>query len=350
MTGAEGPDISLLPARSQWTNYPRWSSGPSACPSLPPSSPSSVPCRLPLSPAAPVPTGRANPIGPFPRRGALPWQHRATSPKDMPPRLRMGTEQDKRENRSGLPSEKTSHRDVGGLGLHDGEVVTRPQRETPTPPLPGPPKSPSPTPFFLVPLPIRVSGLTNPLRSRPITGTCWGDQIAGLRASQGPLVSDSIHSQPSGHSGSSPRAPELLLRSSRRGHPRRSKPSLSPRPASESRDTQVLPNPALRMVPDPLTEPAEGLQAQQRSGPSGRPSAKPQQGSTNRSGHPDPLQPPPTEQSAAPSGEPSAARAPHDCTPSQSRSRRPGPPRSGPALTLGAPGLGPVGRVRTPEG
>lgn len=67
MTGAEEPDVSLLPTRSQWTNYPLWSSGLLACPSLPPSSPSSVPCHLLLSPATLLPICQASPTEPFPK-------------------------------------------------------------------------------------------------------------------------------------------------------------------------------------------------------------------------------------------------------------------------------------------
>ena len=124
MTGAEGPEVSLLPARSQWTNYPRWSSGPSACPSLPPSSRSSVPCHLPLSPAAPVPTGRANPVGPFPRvlptlphlwssarRGALTWDVLSNSDATCSVKL-SPTSPSRRERSPGsivLPLLKTCH-------------------------------------------------------------------------------------------------------------------------------------------------------------------------------------------------------------------------------------------------
>lgn len=58
------------------------------------------------------------------------WLMPSSGPKQSPVSTPQDTEQDLRENRRGLPLEKTSHGEGGGLGLHNGKVATRPQRDT----------------------------------------------------------------------------------------------------------------------------------------------------------------------------------------------------------------------------
>lgn len=213
-----------------------------------------------------------------------------------------------------------------------------------------PPTSPAPPPCPHVPspwchCPSESVASATPSDEDPLLGHAGETRSLGLGSPQGPLVSDSIHSQPSGHSGSAvpgrPNYSSEALGAATRDAPSRAPAPAPPQSPGTLRSYRIQ---HFGWSPTPLRNPPRVSKPSRVHGLPNAPAQNHTKGARIEAA-PRPLQPPPTEQSAAPQGEPSAARAPPDCTPSHSRSRRPGPPRAGPAPSP-PPGAVESGRAR----
>lgn len=165
-----------------------------------------------------------------------------------------------------------------------------------------------------------------PSSEDPLPGDAGETRSLGLGSPSGPWTLTAATWLPSLHS----QAPRGILDSQSQGaQPSLMKalgaathdaPSRAPEPPQRPRTLRSYRIQSLQIAPDPLTEPAEGLQAQPGPGISGRPSPEPHQGTPNRIGHPKTskpgrVQPPRTKLgAAAPDGtERGAARRAEPC-------------------------------------